>query len=84
MADQKDPAKKPSPIPEKRPAASSDHDENLIRDDSGEEGTYSGQQQTGLKETSGEADQKKKPTPTGNEAGDKPPDSDDAKSRYGA
>ena len=84
MADKKDPTKKPSPISEKRPAASSDHDENLIRDDSGEEGTYSGQQQTGLKETGGEPDQKKKTPQRRNEAGDKPPDSDDAKSRYGA
>ena len=75
---------KPSPASEKRPAASSDHDENLIRDDSGEEGTLAGQQQTGLKETAGEAARKKKPKQTGNEPGGKPPDSEDAKSRYGA
>ena len=75
---------KPSSAPDKRPAASSDHDENLIRDDSGEEGTLAGQQQTGLKETSGEAAKKKKPKQNGNEAGGKPPDSEDAKSRYGA
>jgi hypothetical protein len=83
MADQKDPRGKPSPSPEKRPAASSDHEENLIRDDSGEEGTYAGQQQTGLKETAAEPE-KKKAAPKGKDPTGGAPTADDAKSRYGA
>ena len=82
MADLKDRTGKPSPSPEKRPASSSDHDENLIRDDSGEEGTLAGQQQTGLKETA--PDEKKKATPKGKDSTGGLPNSDDAKGRYGA
>ena len=59
------------------------HDENLIRDDSGEEGTYAGQQQTGLKETAGD-NAKKKPEPKKKDSSGGLPDADDAKSRYGA
>lgn len=83
MADQKEPTGKPSPTPEKRPSPSSDHDENLIRDDSGEEGTLAGQQQTGLKETAPEGKQKKS-APKGKDATGGLPNSDDAKGRYGA
>ena len=83
MAKQKDPAGKRSPASEKRPAPSSDHDENLIRDDSGEEGTLAGQQQTGLKETAPEPE-KKKPAPKGKDTTGGLPNADDAKGRYGA
>jgi len=83
MADQKHPTGKPSPSSERRPAPSSDHDENLIRDDSGEEGTYAGQQQTGLQENATEAKQKKA-APKEKESTGGGPKADDAKSRYGA
>jgi len=84
MADQKNPTGKPTPSPEKRPAPSSDHDENLIRDDSGEEGTFAGQQQTGLKETAPPKEEKKKAAPKGKDTTGGLPNADDAKSRYGA
>jgi hypothetical protein len=83
MAKEKNPAGKPPPASERRPAPSSDHDENLIRDDSGEEGTLAGQQQTGMKETADEPD-KKKAASKGDKSTGGLPNSDDAKGRYGA
>jgi hypothetical protein len=83
MADQKDPTGKPTPAPEKRPAPSSDHDENLIRDDSGEEGLLAGQQQTGLKETAPK-EEKKKAASKGKDTMGGLPNSGGAKTRYGA